>query len=152
MLTDTKDKIVLKSATGIQDPVNPCKETAGEVGERQEIKGRSKEVKGRSKGEESLRAEIEKVDKEYRELLSEYSRLTPKQRASSGKRVQQQGTPGAREQGARAAEAESFRGLPAVGAPRSKIKRVVPSNALARLDIDPPDAPEGHIEDPEKYS
>ena len=56
------------------------------------------------------------------------------------------------EQGARAAGVESFRELPAAGASRSKIERVVPSNALPRLGIDSPDTTEGRVEDPKKYS
>ena len=81
-----------------------------------------------------------RVDKEYRELLSEYSRLTATQRASSGERVQQQGPPGARERGARAAGGKSFQGLPAARASRSK------------LNIDTPDNTKGRGEDPKKYS
>ena len=71
--------------------------------------------------------------------------------------VQQQGPPGEREEGARAAGVESLREPPAAGAPKSerarrKIERVVLSNALTGRDIDAPDTTEGGVEDPERYS
>ena len=75
--TNIKEKSGLKNATGAPHPTHPCKKTAGAVGD---IKG----IKGRSKGEDSLRAEIEKIDKEYRELISEYNKLTTEQGESRG--------------------------------------------------------------------
>ena len=68
----------------------------------------------------------------------------PGTRASSGKSVQQQGPPGAREQETRAAWAESFRELPAAESSRSerarsKIESVVLSNTLAGLELGPPE-------------
>ena len=71
VLTDTKDKIVLRDAVGVQDTVNSNKETTGAVWEAQEIKGRPK-------GADYLRADIEKKDKEYREIMAEISRSTSK--------------------------------------------------------------------------
>ena len=93
VLADTKDEIGRRSAVGLQDTVNSCKETAGAVRETQEMEGRYKD-------EDSLRAEIVKVDKEYKALLSEYSKLTTKQEASSKdpqeRGSEKQGPPGAK--------------------------------------------------------
>ena len=68
----------------------------------------SSKNQGVTEHEGSVRAEIEKVDKEYRELQTEYSRLTAELGNPSGKGVQQQGPQIGREQRARAAEVKSF--------------------------------------------
>ena len=54
----------------------------------------SSKNQGVTEHEGSVRAEIEKVDKEYRELQTEYSRLTAEQGNPSDKGVQQQGPQG----------------------------------------------------------
>ena len=70
----------------------------------------SSENLGVTEHEGPVRAEIEKVDKEYKEHKTEYSRLTAEQGSPRGKGVQQQVSQGRNERRARAAEVKSLQG------------------------------------------